>query len=158
MTILQDIGEIIRSPDGLYRRGFLIPALRTLVARVRLCCRLDRVGQEVAVRVLYLGLALLAGGCQHQMGPAVHPGLAFAQASCGGCHAVERYPSSPNPDAPPFAAIVNQEGLTHATLATWLRDAHNYPEEMEFSLDQAEVDQLVAYMLTLSDERYRPAI
>src|SRR5690606_8393805 len=125
MTILQDIGEIIRSPDGLYRRGFLIPALRTLVARVRLCCRLDRVGQEVAVRVLYLGLALLAGGCQHQMGPAVHPGLAFAQASCGGCHAVERYPSSPTPDAPPFPPTATQQGLTNPTPATWPRAAHN---------------------------------
>ena len=87
-----------------------------------------------------------------------HPGLAFAQASCGGCHAVERLGVSPNPDAPPFAAIVNQEGLTAETLSTWLGDAHNYPEEMEFYLEKPEVDQLVAYLLTLRDPNYRPAI
>lgn len=88
----------------------------------------------------------------------LHPGLAFAQASCGGCHAVERLGVSPNPDAPPFAAIVNQEGLTAETLSTWLGDAHNYPEEMEFYLEKPEVDQLVAYLLTLRDPNYRPAI
>lgn len=85
-------------------------------------------------------------------------GLAFAQASCGGCHAVGRHGTSPNPDAPPFAGIVNQAGLTPETLSTWLRDAHNYPEEMEFYLEGPEVDTLVAYMLTLRDANYRPPI
>ena len=115
--------------------------------------------EEITLRLsLLLGFGLLLSGCQHQPEIRAHPGLAFAQASCGGCHAVERYSSSPNPDAPPFAGIVNQEGLSPETLATWLRDAHNYPEEMEFSLEGREVEQLVAYMLTLRDESYRPAI
>lgn len=86
------------------------------------------------------------------------PGLAFAQGSCGGCHAVERHQVSPNPDAPPFPAIVNRQGLTRETLSSWLRDAHNYPEEMEFYLERPEVDELVAYMLTLREEAYRPPI
>jgi cytochrome c553 len=38
-----------------------------------------------------------------------HPSLAFAQGACGGCHAVEHPGLSPNPSAPPFAAIVNRE-------------------------------------------------
>ena len=63
---------------------------------------------------------------------------------------------SPNRGAPPFAAIVNQEGLTEETLSTWLRDAHNYPQQMAFSLGEREVDDLVAYMLTLRDPDYRP--
>jgi mono/diheme cytochrome c family protein len=84
-------------------------------------------------------------------------GHAFAQASCAACHAVERgSTSSPNPNAPAFAAIVNQQGLTAETLASWLRDAHNYPSEMEFQLDSSRADDLVAYMLTLSDPDYRP--
>lgn len=84
--------------------------------------------------------------------------MALAQGACGGCHAVERYGVSPNPDAPPFAAIANQQGLTRETLGTWLRDAHNYPEEMDFYLDDGEVDMLVEHMLTLRDPDYRPAI
>jgi mono/diheme cytochrome c family protein len=83
------------------------------------------------------------------------PGQAFAQTSCGGCHAVGRFGSSSNPNAPPFPAIVNQEGLTEETLSTWLRSAHNYPREMDFSLREPEVDALIAYMLTLRDPHYR---
>ena len=85
-------------------------------------------------------------------------GLAFAQGSCGGCHAVERYGDSPNPNAPPFARIVNQQGVDETALSSWLRDAHNYPVEMEFYLEGEEVEELVAYMLTLRDENYRPPI
>jgi mono/diheme cytochrome c family protein len=84
--------------------------------------------------------------------------VAFVQGSCGGCHAVDRHGVSPNPNAPPFAAIVNRPGLTAETLAIWLRDAHNYPAEMEFYLEGAEVDLLVEHMLTLRDPNYRPAI
>jgi mono/diheme cytochrome c family protein len=85
-------------------------------------------------------------------------GLAFAKSACGGCHAVERRSVSPNPNAPPFARIVNQEGVTSNTLAAWLRDAHNYPSEMKLTLDAPKVDDLAAYMLTLRDPNYRPEI
>ena len=80
---------------------------------------------------------------------------AFAEASCGGCHAVGRYGSSSNPNAPPFAYIVNQEGLTTETLSYWLRGAHNYPTEMDFYLNESQVNDLVSYMLTLRDPHYR---
>ena len=86
---------------------------------------------------------------------AVSPGQAFAQATCSGCHAVGRSGYSTVSTAPPFMAIVNQEGLTGETLSTWLRGAHNYPSEMDFYLNDAQVDQLLAYMLTLRDPHYR---
>jgi len=109
--------------------------------------------------VAALGLAAGVAACQTVPSAEQHQrGLAFAQASCGGCHAVERNGVSPNPKAPPFAAIVNQQGLTDRTLGTWLLDAHNYPEEMEFYLKGPEVDALVDYMITLRDPQYRPAI
>jgi mono/diheme cytochrome c family protein len=83
-------------------------------------------------------------------------GEAFAQASCAGCHAVGRHGLSPNRNAPPFPAIVNQQELTAETLSTWLRDAHNYPRQMQFTLDERGVGDLVAYMLTLRHPNYRP--
>ena len=46
--------------------------------------------------------------------------------------------------------------MTAGTLSSWLRDAHNYPSEMEFQLDSNKVDDLVSYMLTLRDPNYRP--
>lgn len=108
-----------------------------------------------------LGFAMAVAACQ-PLPPADapsaghNPGLAFAQGSCGGCHAVERHELSPNSNAPPFAAIINSRELTPASLSSWLRDAHNYPEEMEFYLEPPEVENLVHYMLTLRDESYRP--
>ena len=117
---------------------------------------------EKTFRPLHLlGFTLLFAACQNlpSAEPAPSnvppPGQAFAQDSCGGCHAVGRSGSSNNPNAPPFAAIVNQEGLTAETLSSWLRGAHNYPSEMDFYLVEREVDELVAYMLTLRDPNYR---
>jgi mono/diheme cytochrome c family protein len=114
-------------------------------------------------RICLVGAALLATACQSlaQSEGArddAKRGLAYAQGSCGGCHAVERYGDSPNVNAPPFAGIVNQDGLTKETLSWWLRDAHNYPAEMEFYLEPDEVEELVAHMLSLRDQNYRPAI
>jgi mono/diheme cytochrome c family protein len=86
---------------------------------------------------------------------AVARGHAFAQATCGGCHAIGRSGHSSYSDAPPFAAIVNHEGLTRETLSTWLRGAHNFPREMDFYLNDEHVRALVAYMLTLRDPHYR---
>ena len=83
-------------------------------------------------------------------------GGSLAQGSCGGCHTVERYGLSSNRDAPAFAAIVNQPGLTAGTLSSWLRDAHNYPDEMRFQLGPDKADTHVAYLLTLKDPNYRP--
>jgi mono/diheme cytochrome c family protein len=82
-------------------------------------------------------------------------GQAFAQASCGGCHATGRYGTSPNSNAPPFHVIANQEGLTEQSLSTWLQGAHNYPSEMDFQLGQREVKRLVSYMLTLKSSDYK---
>jgi mono/diheme cytochrome c family protein len=108
-----------------------------------------------------LVLPLVLTACQDlpSAGPApsiaAPRGQVLAQAKCGGCHAVGRYGRSSNPNSPPFPAIVNQEGLTAETLSTWLRGAHNYPTEMDFYLGEREVDELVAYMLTLRDPNYR---
>ena len=81
---------------------------------------------------------------------------ALAQAACGSCHSVEPYGLSPNPQAPEWPAIANRRGVTRETLTMWLVDAHNYPGEMDFYLEEDEVQQLVDYMLTLRREDYHP--
>lgn len=81
---------------------------------------------------------------------------AFVEAACGGCHAVEPPFLSPNPESPSFAAIANREGLTEATLASWLFDAHNYPEQMDFTLTREQAEQIAEYMITLRRADYRP--
>lgn len=121
-------------------------------------------------REFLLSLAVLgAAACNHgaanapasmtvpqaSLPEAEHERLAFVQAACGGCHAVETPGLSPNPASPPFAQIANRAGLTRATLLHWLSDAHNYPEVMDFDLDEAQVEQIADYILTLRSAGYR---
>lgn len=77
--------------------------------------------------------------------------------TCQGCHSVRAHLPSPNPAAPGFEDIANLEGLTPNTLAAFLRDAHNYPDEMEMTLTDDEIDAVVTYVLTLSTPDYRHA-
>ncbi len=118
-----------------------------------------------------LAIAFAAGACAYSvpeggvaetsapppaMTEAEHDRLAFVQAACGGCHAVEEPGLSPNPASPPFADIANRDGLTKATLLAWLTDAHNYPEVMDFDLDPPQVEDIADYILTLRSEDYKP--
>lgn len=108
-------------------------------------------------------IAGLVSACQPTTGEPVSASASaspapphFASAVCGQCHAIGATGISPNPEAPSFAAIVNHEGVTRDTLFTFLRDAHNYPEAMQFFLDDAMAQQLTEYMLTLEDPDFRP--
>ena len=80
----------------------------------------------------------------------------FVAAACGDCHGMVAAFQSPDPDAPSFPAIANREGVTEETLTTWLVNAHNYPETMDFELRDGEVEQVVDYMLTLQRDDYVP--
>ena len=105
-------------------------------------------------RPLLIVVLLALAGCQTAVpAPARFSmtDVAFAQASCGGCHAVEEPGLSPNPASPTFAEIASKPGVTARTLSTYLRDAHNYPEAMDFELTRQQADALAQYMLTLRD-------
>ena len=101
--------------------------------------------------------ALALTACQTTAPQATAPKPpAFVEAACGGCHAVEPPFLSPNPESPSFAAIANREGLTEATLGSWLYDAHNYPEQMDFTLTREQAQAIADYMVTLRRKDYRP--
>ena len=105
-------------------------------------------------------LAGLLAACQ----TAETPGLSnipasdargIAQARCAQCHAILAEGLSPNTEAPAFAQVANRRGLTRATLTNWLRNAHNYPDEMQFNLSDEEVGALSGYILSLQPDEYR---
>ncbi|MEH6661237.1 MAG: hypothetical protein V7679_06285 [Parasphingorhabdus sp.] len=85
-------------------------------------------------------------------------GLLFAETYCAACHGVTSGQISTNQNAPPFESIVNVRGLTENSMKTWLRDSHNYPEQMDFAIDAKRIDELAVYMLTLKSPDYRPPI
>jgi mono/diheme cytochrome c family protein len=85
-------------------------------------------------------------------------GWAFAQSHCAACHGIAAGKLSPNPESPPFEAIANTPGLTRATFREFLRDSHNFPDAMKFSVAPEQIDDITEYMLTLRAPGYRPGI
>lgn len=78
-------------------------------------------------------------------------GLRLAEARCSGCHAVTPGQVSPNSDAPPFASIAQRSGLTQASASSWLRESHNFPDQMNFYLESEQAEALAGYLLTLRE-------
>jgi len=75
-------------------------------------------------------------------------GLAFAKMICAECHAVEKtVASSPNRDAPPFAAVSATSGMTAMALRTWLQTSH--PTMPNIVLKSEDRDNVIAYILSL---------
>ena len=81
----------------------------------------------------------------------VTTGLRLAEARCSGCHAVTPGQVSPNSDAPPFASIAQRPGLTQSSASGWLRESHNFPDQMNFYLESDQTEQLATYLLTLRE-------
>lgn len=88
----------------------------------------------------------------------IERGRVLAEARCAACHAVTANGTSPNPESPPFEDVANRKGLTSETLRQYLRDAHNYPDAMQFRIDRGQVRDLSAYIVTLKRSGYKPAI
>lgn len=108
------------------------------------------IGTQLALPVLLLALA----GCETTADnapyePNASMGMLIARDSCRSCHEISSSRESPNADAPPFREIINRPGMSDEQLASWLRDAHNYPIEMGVHLEPHQVDSLVVYMLRL---------
>lgn len=85
-------------------------------------------------------------------------GYDYARAHCAPCHAITANAASPNPEAPTFESIANSTGLTERTLGSFLRDSHNFPGAMNFTIDSKNVKDTTTYMLTLRRPDYKPAI
>lgn len=85
-------------------------------------------------------------------------GLTIAQTHCAACHGVTANSSSPNPESPTFEDIANHQGLSATTLRVFLRDSHNYPAAMNFTLKSAAARDLANYIVTLKHPGHKPAI
>lgn len=121
------------------------------------------------MRVLLFATCIALAGCQtYDSEPAPEPERPRAvatpetlgempvlvSATCAGCHAVEPDTLSPVADAPTFTDIANSEGLTRETLIAYLGDAHNYPDQMDVDLDEADIEVIADYLLSLQTPDY----
>ena len=80
---------------------------------------------------------------------AVERGRVFAEQNCAGCHATGITGESPLPKATPFRSIHLRYPVDHLVeaLGEGIRTAHRAMPE--FELDQAQIDDLIAYLKSL---------
>lgn len=103
---------------------------------------------KIAVAVL---LMLPGGAHAVELGSA-QAGLSYARKVCAECHEVEGVDSfSPNPDAPTFKEVANTPGMTGRALAVWLQTSH--PTMPDFILSPDQIDNLIAYILSLRSRK-----
>ena len=98
------------------------------------------------------------GGHRYGMSAFQQRGYAFAVQRCSGCHAVTANRTSPNPEAPSFEDIANRSEVTAASLREFLRDSHNYPEAMDFRVDEAQLNDLSDFIAAQREPDYRPVM
>lgn len=108
--------------------------------------------------LLVSSVAAVAATAPPRLSRSAKQGLALAQQHCAACHGIAANQGSPNPESPPFEDIANRPGLNRITLGQYLRDAHNYPEAMQFRLTRTQADRLSTYIVTLRRPGYKPAI
>jgi len=99
-----------------------------------------------------LGAALLAAGPALAQGAAEAEQLAqgrrVAETWCANCHVVGAGARGPSGDAaPPFAAIARMPATTGMALRAFLQTPH--ARMPDYHLSQAELDGVVAYILSL---------
>ena len=98
----------------------------------------------VIVAVLF---ALSSAADAQEVGNA-EAGHAYAKKICADCHAVERgEKESPYLDLPTFQAVADSPGITERALAVWLQNPH--PNMPNFILPQADMDNVIAYIMSL---------
>lgn len=114
--------------------------------------------RTLPLAALALIAAVSAVAATPRPGAAAKRGLALAEARCAACHAVRPNQSSPNPESPSFEDVANRPGLTAGTMYRFLRDAHNYPAAMDFTIERRHVRDLSAYFVSLRRPGYKPAI
>lgn len=95
---------------------------------------------------------------QQRLTAAEQRGLALANAQCSACHAVIANKTSPLPNAPSFQDIANRPEVTGPTLREFLSDSHNYPTEMNFQMEDEQIEGLAEYIVTLQRPNYRPVL
>ena len=79
-------------------------------------------------------------------------GLSYARKVCASCHNVLRSDAaSPNSRAPPFKKIANTPGMSVTALTVWSRTTH--PTMPNLIIDPSDMDDLIAYILSLRDQR-----
>lgn len=95
-----------------------------------------------------LGSAILCASANTAFAGDVANGKKIASQWCSQCHATGADASAPDA-APPFPAMATDPAYTDRRLETWLAEPH--PPMPNFELSRRTIDDVIAYIRSLSD-------
>jgi mono/diheme cytochrome c family protein len=81
--------------------------------------------------------------------PAAQRGLVFVKTNCAMCHAIGRAGDSPLSIAPPFRTLHERYPIENIQEALAEGITTGHPSMPMFTLDPAQIDDVIAYMKTL---------
>ena len=97
-------------------------------------------------KIALTALLAMSRAAEAQEAGNMEAGRAYAKKVCAECHAVERGESDVlNP--PSFQIVADSPGITERALAVWLRNPH--PNMPDFILPQADMENVIAYIMSL---------
>ena len=108
-------------------------------------------------RIVAVACFTLAGasvGWAEDIGGDAAAGQRLAEGTCRTCHQIDRAQAPVEGGGPAWQAIANMPSTTHLSLAVFLQSSHrNMPNLI---LTPGEIDDLVAYILSLKDGAAKP--
>ena len=99
--------------------------------------------------LLALVLLLTTVGTAVALEPSEQRGLTFVQTNCSQCHAVGEAGPSPLPIAPPFRTLHERFEIDRLAQPLAEGTISDHPSMPHFSLDAAEIADVLAYLRTL---------
>jgi cytochrome c len=103
-------------------------------------------------KVTILFVAAILGFTASASAQSVSEGHRLAQNWCATCHAVEKDVRGPAQDAAPsFLSISQMSSATQISLTAFLMTSH--PPMPNLSLTRTEIRDVIAYILSLTDDR-----
>jgi cytochrome c len=100
-------------------------------------------------RMLLAALAVAWAGGAHALSPAAQRGFVFVQTNCSKCHAVGRFGDSPLAIAPPFRTLHERYPVEQLAEALAEGIVVGHPTMPQFTLDPAQIDDVITYLKTL---------
>lgn len=94
-------------------------------------------------------LVLLFGPAVEASASSADRGLMFVETNCSMCHAIGREDESPLAIAPPFRTLHELYPVEYLEEALAEGIVTGHPSMPEFELDEAQIDNLIAYLKTL---------
>jgi len=102
-------------------------------------------------RMLLVATVALSANSALALSPAAQRGFVFVNTNCSRCHAVGHFGDSPLAIAPPFRTLHERYPVDELAEALAEGIVVGHPSMPQFTLDPAQIDDVISYLKTLEE-------